>query len=49
MGKHALKVEVKPGHIFFYREPEMFKGIILWLLGVPFGIVILLWLVGVLR
>jgi len=31
------------------EEAEMFKGFILWLLGVPFGIIILLWVFGVLR
>jgi hypothetical protein len=30
-----------------YREADMVPGIILWLLGVPLGVVILLWLFGI--
>ena len=33
----------------FHKESDMLKGLVLWLLGVPFGIIVLLWLFGVLH
>jgi hypothetical protein len=47
-------VAQRNGHVQFQetcfrKERAMGKGLILWLLGVPVSVIVLLWLVGILR
>jgi hypothetical protein len=51
---HALRRHIRPSSqmnsarqkLYIARRKIMARGFLLWLLGVPFGLIVLLWLFG---